>query len=207
MDADLALAALQPSDDDSMDASEEPVLPADSIPEDAMDASDDVRASSQSDAAMALDLQGAELAKSMADASIPATGAARVSGIGLEGLPNIGDSCYMGAVLVPLFGRVERFEPLDPDVRDAFHAVRAAVGRDARIQALHELRATFADAEQEDAADFARFVAQPYDFDGSGELDILDFKAAQDAIIRSTTPSIGSDPTWQRYLATQSQDD
>ena len=108
---------------------------------------------------MALRLQGAELAALMANTSVPATGAARVPGIGLEGLPNIGDSCYMSAVLLPLFGRVETFEPLDPEVRAAFCAVRAAVGRDARIEALRGLRDTFAGAEQEDAADFARFLA------------------------------------------------
>jgi hypothetical protein len=152
MDADMALAALQP-DDDPMDASDEeggrsrpaaamaidvptigphgaalaplpaaafpnrPGRRADSIPDDTMDASD---------AAMALDLQADEYAWPPAAASLLA-GASSVELEGLPtiacmdaaaadtaavrpraGLPNLGASCYMSAVL-QLFFPVDDF--------------------------------------------------------------------------------------------------
>jgi hypothetical protein len=101
-DADMALAALR-SDDDSMDASEEegerspaaaamaidvPTigLPADSIVEDSMVASD---------AAMALTLQAEEYARPPAAAPL----LAGASSVGTEGLPTLGDSGRIDAVL------------------------------------------------------------------------------------------------------------
>ena len=134
-----------------------------------MDASEDVGERLRSDAAMALALQGAECASVLATAQrnrpsrsaesiapiIPAT---RARSVGLEGLFNVGDFCYVNAVLAPLLRRVEGFVPLDPGVCAAYLAVRAAVDPEAQIEALRELRATFAEAGQEDAADLCRFL-------------------------------------------------